>query len=666
MGSRKKHRTEGGDFAQLTHGSGSAHRPQSAPAATESREACGVRGACSRFCPPLTIRKRRQAGRTPYAPRTRRQFPSLSGFYGDREAFRSSLGRVCCVWLGLLVLATACQCASAPGEPLQVSVYCTAGDVQRHLATAEGRQQTLRRLEPLHVTHLFLEGRRGDEYVPASQLRELREYFATNGIHCSGGIATVPGRAFGTRQKSGLEWLNWESPKSRADVTRFFAEDAPLFDELIVDDFFCTGDVSSESERAKGARSWGEYRRDLLVGLIKPVMRRPAQNGSRRTRLIIKFPQWYDRFQLFGYDPPRMSAQVDQVWVGTEVRDPDTQRMGFVQPTEGYMNFRWLSSQAGVKVRGAWFDHIECSAQQFVDQAYQSVLAGAEELTLFRLGDLMEGHPGDAFLASRMPHLMSLAEHVRGKSRLGIAYYKPPGSEGDENLYLADYLGMVGLPILPEASYPKYAAAAFLPVQAAADAMLLDKMRRHLKRGAVVVVTPALLRALGSKAAGLAGIDLGPKDLPALAPIVRVASEPLALETPLEIDAAIEAHGCEVSASAFVSAQPVPLLTRRAVERGELWVLNVRTFSDRDFRGTGERLLAPRQLGLPRIPQPLADLIRASLMKPFGKVFRAPAGVALVLFDRGSCVYNFHSEPVRVQLGEESVDLAANACLWRE
>jgi hypothetical protein len=51
--------------------------------------------------------------------------------------------------------------------------------------------------------------------------------------------------------------------------------------------------------------------------------------------------------------------------------------MGFVQPTQGYMNYRWLTDVIGDKVEAAWFDHIECTAQNFVDQAWQSVLAGA-------------------------------------------------------------------------------------------------------------------------------------------------------------------------------------------------------------------------------------------------------------------------------------------------
>ncbi len=556
------------------------------------------------------------------------------------------------------------QQAFASGDGLQVSVYCTAGDVQQHLATAEGRQRVLESIQMLQVRRLFLEGRRGDEYVSPGQLREIRDFFTAQGIHCSGGIATVPGASFGKRQTGGLDWLNWESPKTRADVMRFFSENAPLFDELIVDDFYCTGDISAESERARDGRAWGDYRRDLLVSLINPIMVEPARRANRHTGLIIKYPQWYDRFHLFGYDPPRMSALFSQVWVGAEVRDPQTRRMGFVQPTEGYMNFLWLSSVAGRKVRGAWFDHIECSAQNFVDQAYQSVLAGAQELTLFHLGDLMAAHPGDALLADRMPELRELAAAVRGRTRNGIGFYKPAGSDSSENMYLADYLGMVGLPAFPVAEYPKHARVAFLPVQAAADSMLLAKMQRHLRAGATLIVTPALLRALGANATRLAGIEVGPQSVPASADQVLIGGNRVPLERPVQVDAAVKASDCEVLLTAAVDEGLVPLLARKSVSRGQVFTLNVRTFSEEDFGKSGEWLLAPRQLGLPTVPQKVADAIRAGFLAPLGLSFRAPAGVELVLLDKKACVYSFREDEVQVQLGTETLRLAPHHLRW--
>ncbi len=577
-----------------------------------------------------------------------RHFPAMTRLFGI-----SLLGA------GLGVFAGAA--AELPG----LGVYATAGGVLRYLAPREQRTVTLERLRRLPVSRVFLEGRRGDEYVPPATLLEARDFLERHGIRCTGGIATVPGRKFGVRQEGGLGWLNWEAPKTRRDVANFFRENAPLFDTLIVDDFYCTGDRSARSEAARAGRPWGDYRRDLLVSLIGPLMREPAEAARPGVRLILKYPQWYDRFERFGYDPQRMSPWFNEIWVGTEVRNPATRRMGFVQPTEGYMNFRWLSSVAGDKVRGAWFDHIECAAEHFVDQAFQSVLAGARELTLFHLGNVVAEHPGDALLARRWPELRELAGRVAGRARRGIVFYKPVNHHGDENLYLADYLGMLGLPVLPEARWPDGARVVFLGAQAAGDLAVLDCARGLLEQGGTLICTPAFLRAVAPKAAARAGVTVSPTAEPAAAAKLRRGDQTLALTVPVDVDAGLRVTTGRLRAVAMVAGKPVPWLVEQPVGAGRVWVWNVRTFSDADFRATGEWLLAPRALGLPVLPQPVADALRAAFLQPLDVRLEAPSGVALYLFAEGRCLYNFRDEPVSVRLDGEELELPAKGWRWR-
>ncbi|MBI4604645.1 MAG: hypothetical protein HY721_22005 [Planctomycetes bacterium] len=540
----------------------------------------------------------------------------------------------------------------------------------RHLATREGRTGVLPILRRLGVSKVFLEGRRGDEHVPVEILRAARDHFRTESFEVAGGIATVPGSGWGVRQNENLGWLNYEAEKTRSDIRQFFAESSAIFDELIVDDFYCTADTSPASEKARGARPWAEYRQELLVSLLEPMIVGPTRAVRPSVRLILKFPQWYDRFHLFGYDPVRMPPAFDSVWVGTEVRNPETQRMGFVQPFQGYVNFRWLSSAAGSKVEGAWFDHIDCTAQNFLDQAFQSVLAGARALTLFRLGDLVEGHPGHALLEAALPELAALAAKVRDRSPRGISYYKPPGSDAEENLYLMDYLALIGLPIVPEARYPDDALVAILGAQAAADRQLIDRMRRHLARGATLILTPALVRCAGASVTRLAGVRVSERPEPGVATGIEIGptgagQSPVPLTAGLEIDLGLESESAQVRMEAVASGRRVPWLTARDAGGGNLLVWNIRTFSEQDFREVGEWLLPPKPRGLPEIPQELADEVRGVLLAPLGLRLSTPTRVGFYLFGAAGCLYNFRDRPVEVVLDGETLRLGPNRWLWR-
>lgn len=545
-------------------------------------------------------------------------------------------------------------------EPLRISVYATAGGVVNYLANEESRAKTETALARLGVSRIFLEGRRGDEYVPPELLRQLRDDFRSQGIETTGAIATVPGKSFGVRQNEGYSWLNYEDQKTREDITRFFEENAPVFDEIIIDDFYCTGDTSEVSQNARGGRTWEQYRREMLVGLIEPMMIQPARRANPGVRLILKFPQWYDLFDRYGYEPARMGAAFPVLWAGTEVRNPETQRMGFVAPTEGYVNWSWIRAVNGDKLHGAWFDHIESTAQNFADQAFQSVLAGARELTLFHLGDVVEGHPGDELLARKLPELKDLARRVQGASRRGVRFYKPVNSPAGDNRFLMDYLALNGIPVLPVAEYPSDSSVVFLGLQAAHDARLEEKITAHLKRGATVAVTPALLRAMPSLAA-VAGVEVSQAAQPALVQELRSAGgKKIVLARGLEVDGGLKVTHARMT----LSSQSAPVLVSRRTGGGTLLVYNLRTFSDADYAQAKELLLPPLKLGLTELPREAADALRTPLLEPLGLRFSAPSGVGLYLFGKSFVVYNFRSAEEEFAMNGARRRLAANGWIW--
>ncbi|MEN8191428.1 MAG: hypothetical protein ABFS12_01345, partial [Bacteroidota bacterium] len=222
--------------------------------------------------------------------------------------------------------------AQTRSNDLQLSIYITAHAVNNLLADEAGMREAISIFQCNGITKAYIEVYRGGLIIEKSLLQKVRDRFLKNGINVVGGIATVPGKDFGVRQEAKLGWFNWQNPKTQNDLKKVVKMAAGVFDEFIVDDFLCTADTSDESKAAKGDKSWSQYRRDLLTELSTEIFIKPAKEVNPNIKMIIKYPQWYDRFHLFGYELAREPQLFDQVWVGTESRGQYTQRYGFVQP----------------------------------------------------------------------------------------------------------------------------------------------------------------------------------------------------------------------------------------------------------------------------------------------------------------------------------------------
>jgi hypothetical protein len=70
---------------------------------------------------------------------------------------------------------------------------------------------------------------------------------------------------------------------------------------------------------------------------------------------------------------------------------------------------------------GAWFDHIDCDQQDFIDQAYQSVLAGARSYHCLIISILWKDIPGQHLLRMEFENLANLARQVAASPVKGSA-----------------------------------------------------------------------------------------------------------------------------------------------------------------------------------------------------------------------------------------------------
>lgn len=528
---------------------------------------------------------------------------------------------------------------------LRLSVYVTAHTVKRLFSSEAGRREAVSLMRANGITKVYIEVYRSGLVIEPQLLQETAHHFKTSGFEVVGGIATVPGDDFGVKQEGKLGWFNWQNPKTQSDLKEVMLKAAPIFDTFIVDDFLCSGDTSLESKNAKGSLSWSLYRRELLTEVASSVFIEPARSVNPDIHMIIKYPQWYDRFHMFGYDVESGPKLFDEVWVGTETRGQYTQRFGCVQPYEGFVNYRWLASIAKNKIGGAWFDHGDCDQLDFIDQAYQSVLAGASELVIFNYGSFVNGHPGHHLLRMELENLFALAKTVKTSPVVGIPGYKPLHSDAGGDLYIMDFIGMLGIPLIPVADYPEDAQTVFLPTQAASDPDILGKLASSLRKGARIIMTVGFLTKIddGGELAASAGISR-PLVQELSADKIVLHGRDSTMSRPLDVEAKFYVEDGEALLTAIIGEDQIPFMTKSA--NGQLYVMNVHTFSEADFEAVGEVLLCPRPLGLVELTESWANTVRAVFYDEIKVNMKAPARVTMQPLQNGDLVvhnYNKHA-----------------------
>ena len=499
---------------------------------------------------------------------------------------------------------------------LRFGSYATSRQVEQ-LATDEAvRIRAWSTIQRMGITKLYLEVYRGGHLVLPEHLIFVRNWLQEKNLDVVGGIATVPGGDFGVRQKGPLGWFNWQNEKTQRDIEKVIRIAAGIFETFIVDDFLCTGDVSEESKAAKADRSWGEYRRSLLTELAQSIFVGPAKEVNPTITMIVKYPQWYDRFHLFGYDTETLPQIFDQVWVGTETRGRSTQRFGFVQPYEGFVNYRWLADIAGDKIGGAWFDHGDCAEHDFLDQAYMSVLAGAPELVFFNFGNIMQGHPDHEKIIAEFNLLADLAAFVREHPVIGVPAYKPPNSDPAGDMYIMDFIGMLGIPLIPVHKFPESAPVVFLPAQAAADPSLLKHINRARARGTYLIITTNLLIASPDRdeLARIVGISSNIQSKPIRCSLMSFSPRTQKFKktnVKIDLESPIETKVGSGDILCTTGDRQVALLTITDTPNSGIALLNTHTYSQADFDAVGEVLLCPRPLGLLDMEGPSLSALRA-------------------------------------------------------
>lgn len=386
----------------------------------------------------------------------------------------------------------------------------TAQDVRDQLSTDAGIDRAIDWCQRTGVTHVFLEEFRDGYQADRAALRHAKERFQAAGCVTSGCVTTTQVGKPSTGWKDTISC--YTDPATQQRLQAIFEYAASLFDEIMIDDFWFTDCTCAECEASRRARTvtigdktypvsgdtWEDYRRELMDRLSRDRLLGPAKQVNPRVKLIVKYPQWYDRFHERGYDVVRETADFDRIWVGTETRDYGDARWGGTVPYEGYFIMRWLGGIGGAKCGGGWYDWLGTTERTYVEQARQTVLGGALESLLFCYGGLQgtTGPKDVEALRANLPELLEVARQVRRRTPIGLAAYKPPNSHAKDESRVFDFVGMAGLPLAPCHQFPASAPAAFFSVHALKDGDLVRKLARFIQAGKPVLLTDGLARRL--------------------------------------------------------------------------------------------------------------------------------------------------------------------------
>ena len=389
------------------------------------------------------------------------------------------------------------------------STLITAQQVRDLLGSEEGIDAAAAWCRAAGVTKVYVEVFRDGYQARRESLIRAKERLAAAGLEVSGCITTTRlGKA-----STGWKIIScFTDEKTQAELQSIVEYAAELFDEIMLDDFYFTDCACAECDAARKAKTiavggrrfsaagdaWEDYRCELMVRLSQERVLAPARRVNPEAKLIIKYPQWYDRFHERGYDVARETAAFDRIWVGTETGDYDDARWGGTPQYEAFFIRRWLGGIGGGKCGGGWFDPYGTTAPTYLEQARQTVLGGARESLLFCYGALLKetGPKNVELLRANRAELLAVAGEVRRRPMTGIAAYKPPNSHPENEPRVFDFAGMLGLPLAPCHEFPGDAPAAFFSLHALKDQELPRRLAAYVASNRPVIVTDGLARRL--------------------------------------------------------------------------------------------------------------------------------------------------------------------------
>ncbi|HZK98157.1 MAG TPA: hypothetical protein VFC67_28395 [Prolixibacteraceae bacterium] len=374
------------------------------------------------------------------------------------------------------------------------------------------------------VDKIYLETHRDLLVVDEATLLKAKKFFESRGIETSGGITLT------VNESNNFETFCYTNPEHRKKIKEIVEFTARNFDELILDDFFFTDCKCNLCIKAKGDRSWTDYRLELMTKAAKELILDPAKAVNPKIKVVIKYPNWYDHFQGCGFNLETEPQLFDGIYTGTETRDPSSNQ--HLQSYLGYLIFRYFDNLKPGKNGGGWVDTGGMTVMdRYAEQLWLTMFAKAPEITLFDIRQLQRPFQktdravwqdlgttsfnydemmkpvadktgkmvSPTTIARAAGYTFETIDQFLGQlgKPMGVKSYKPFHSTGEE--FLQNYMGMIGVPMDIVPQFPENEPIIFLTEQAKSDPLIVSKIKKQLLAGKDIMVTSGFLKAMQDK-----------------------------------------------------------------------------------------------------------------------------------------------------------------------
>jgi hypothetical protein len=401
-----------------------------------------------------------------------------------------------------------------------VSTYATQGTVQRLMSGDLDPTESWSNLtRNLKIDKIYIEVMRNHTLVDEAGLEKLKKFYQDKGVQVCGGLA------YSVSEANGYQGFDYADPENRAFAKKAVELAARHFDEILLDDYFFFDRKTDYDIKAKGKKSWTQYRLETMREVAEDLIVKPAKAVNPKCKVIIKMANWYDQYAGMGNDTEKVPLIADGMFSGTESRLWVGQEQ-HLQPYLSYDIMRFMDNLKPGVNKGGWVDQgganpIDRYSEQLLDTVfarcpemccfnYSGMLGGirfganrawADQPTSLNLAEVQKtiGPDEDPTFADVAAYTLGQADKVLVNvgNPVGIKTYTPYHATGEE--FLHDYLGMIGLPmdILPQ--FPFDAGMVLLTEQAKFDPSIIQKIKTQLKAGKSVCVTSGFLRAMKGK-----------------------------------------------------------------------------------------------------------------------------------------------------------------------